>query len=77
MTQSRQNRIAELLLREDMSLEDAADLCAVGVRTVERWIREDTSIPDEQKRALAGRFECTVDFMLGWDRVPAQSGKAA
>jgi transcriptional regulator with XRE-family HTH domain len=70
------NRIAELLLREDMPLQDAADLCGVGARTVERWVREDTAIPDEHKRTLATRFDVTADYMLGWDRDEAKANAA-
>ena len=78
MSSARTNRIAELLLREGMSVDDAASLCEVkATRTVERWIREEVEIPDAQKRRLADRFEESVEYLMGWDRVPASSGKAA
>lgn len=64
------NRIAELLLRDDLALPEAAEFCGVTIRTLERWIREETNIPDDQKRLLAGRFRVSVDYMLGWDREP-------
>ena len=71
------NRITELLDREEMSLAGAADLCGVRERTVERWIREETGIPDAQKRVLAERFSCTVEHLLGWDREPETQETAA
>jgi len=79
MSSERTNRIAELLLREGMSVEDAAALCEVKApRTVERWIREEVEIPDAQKIRLADRFQESVEYLMGWDRIPAgASGEAA
>ena len=77
MSNGRTNRIAELLLREDMSVGDAADFCGKTTRTIERWIREEVEIPDDLKRRLADRFDVTVDYLLGWDRIPAGTGEAA
>jgi transcriptional regulator with XRE-family HTH domain len=71
MSEVRDNRIAELLLREDMSLADVAALCEVkSTRTIERWTREEVEIPDHQKRRLADRFHVSVEYLMGWDRIP-------
>jgi transcriptional regulator with XRE-family HTH domain len=69
---TKKNRIAELLLRDELSLEDAAELCNVSTRSIERWAREEVEIPDAQKRRLADRFEVSVEFLMGWDRIPAK-----
>jgi plasmid maintenance system antidote protein VapI len=71
------NRIPDLLKREDMSLADVARLCEVRERTIERWVREETGIPDDQKRRLAERFECSIEFLMGWDREPTTTVEAA
>jgi transcriptional regulator with XRE-family HTH domain len=77
MSGNRDNRIAELLLRADLSVAEAADFCGVTSRTVERWIREEVAIPDDQKRRLADRLEVSVEYLLGWDRTPATTAGGA
>ena len=65
------NRLTELLAREKMSRAAAADLCGVRERTVERWEKGTTGIPDEHKRTLIARFHVTAEYLLGWDRTEA------
>lgn len=62
------NRIAELLEREGMSLTAAADHFGVRERTIERWIKEETGVPDDVKRKFCARFKCSVEHLMGWDR---------
>jgi transcriptional regulator with XRE-family HTH domain len=70
------NRLADLRRSREMSIAELAVLCDVGHRTVERWERGETGIPDDQKRLLCQHFEVSADHLLGWDRQP-ETGKAA
>jgi transcriptional regulator with XRE-family HTH domain len=78
------NRIEALRSEADhMSRTSLAVACEVGEMTIRRWERGESAVPDGQKFALAAHFskelgrEISVEFLMGWDRVPASSGKAA
>ncbi len=62
------NRIAEL--REAAGASQAEIAAEHGVKevTVDRWEKDKTAIPDEHKRKLCKRFDCSVDHLMGWDR---------
>jgi transcriptional regulator with XRE-family HTH domain len=68
------NRLAELIARGDESLTDLAAFCGVRERTIERWVKGETGIPDSSKRVLAARFNVTPEYLMGWDR---ETGAAA
>ena len=70
------NRLAELRRAAGMSIAELAVLCDVGHRTIERWERGETAIPDEQKRLLCLHFEVSADHLLGWDRQEAKASAA-
>jgi DNA-binding XRE family transcriptional regulator len=65
------NRLQELYEREGLSRAAVADFCGVRERTVERWEKEDTGIPDDQKRRLCRRFKVSAEHLMGWDRTEA------
>lgn len=52
-------------------------------QTVSRWERGTTAIPDDQKVRLADEFsrrlatDISVEYLMGWDRIPAGTGEAA
>lgn len=71
------NRLAELRRSCEMSIAELAVLCDVGHRTIERWERGETGIPDEQKRVLCLHFSVSIEHLMGWDREPSETGKAA
>jgi hypothetical protein len=77
------NRIAELLDEAKVSKVGLAATCGVGEMTIRRWSRGETAPSDEQKFRMAelltsrlGRT-ISIEYLMGWDRLPAGSGRAA
>lgn len=63
------NRLQELREQRGLARSEIATLCGVTERTVERWEKGDTAIPDPQKRVLTAYFNVTVERLMGWDQV--------
>lgn len=62
------NRIEALRNASGLSRAGVADRLAVTERTVYRWERGETSIPDDKKLALAQLFGgVSVIHMMGWE----------
>lgn len=61
------NRLTMLRTMAKLKPVDVASAMGVGERTVVRWERGVTTIPDEQKLALARFFEVSVTFLMAWD----------
>jgi len=55
---------------------EVAALCRRDTTTIGRWISGEVPIPDEAKRLLCERFNCSVEHLLGWDHQPL-TGEAA
>ena len=70
------NRLSVLRQRAELSQAALASICDVTEQTVSRWERGTTAIPDDTKRLLCDRFECSVEHLMGWDRIPATTGEA-
>lgn len=64
-----QNRVAELRQAQvpPMSPTGLADRLGVRERTVYRWERGESGIPDEKKLALAELFGVSVLWLMGWE----------
>lgn len=71
------NRLSQLRQKADLSQAALATICEVTEQTVSRWERGSTAIPDPSKRLLCERFGCTVEYLMGWDRIPASTGEVA
>lgn len=77
------NRVEELREEAGLSRVDLAVACGVGEMTIRRWERGETEIKDEQKLTLASLFAerlgrpISREHLMGWDRLPATTGKAA
>ena len=76
------NRIAELLAEAGLSKVDLAAACGVGEMTIRRWAHGDTAPSDEQKFRITelltkslGRA-VSIEYLMGWDRIPATTGEA-
>jgi transcriptional regulator with XRE-family HTH domain len=71
------NRIRELREKHELSRPELAVELGVDPSTLYRWETEGSEVPDEMKRRLAERFDVSREHLMGWDREPAQTGKAA
>lgn len=72
-----ENRIEELRLAAGLTRVEVAAACGVGEVTIKRWERRESAVPDEQKFRLAELLKVSPAHLMGWDREPAESGKAA
>jgi transcriptional regulator with XRE-family HTH domain len=62
------NRLARLREIQGLSRTDIASRLGVkSERTVYRWERGETPIPDDHKLALADLFGVSVTWLMGWD----------
>lgn len=50
-----------------LSLDDVARALDITERTVYRWERGDTGIPDHHKLALADLLNVSVIWLMGWE----------
>lgn len=73
------NRVARCRKHSHLSRAGVADRLGVTERTVYRWERGETQIPDDAKLALADMFGgVTVSHLMGWDDEPVdETGIAA
>lgn len=71
--QQMKNRLGELMEAHEPPLSrlDVASLCKRDTSTVGRWIDGQVPIPDEAKQILCAEFDCTVEWLMGWDRTEA------
>jgi transcriptional regulator with XRE-family HTH domain len=60
------NRIEHTRRASALSREQVAVELGVSARTIYRWERGDTFVPDEHKLAMAGMFGVTVPWLMGW-----------
>ena len=61
------NRLKELRSAQGFRLLDMGEQMGVALRTVNRWERMETQIPDHQKVRLAALFGVTVAYLMRWD----------
>jgi transcriptional regulator with XRE-family HTH domain len=71
------NRLAELREAREWHRSKVGAQFNVGDRTVYRWETGETPIPSELIPDLAALFEVSAEHLMGWDREPAETGKAA
>jgi len=72
------SRLQELVdAADDLSLALVADRLGVGEVQVKRWAANKVLIPTKHLAVLTELFDCTVEHLMGWDREPARTGKAA
>lgn len=69
-----QNRLARLRRGLGWNQAQLADFMGVSSRTIYRWERGDTGIPDQHKARLCDLFGVSLDHLLG--RGPAGNGKS-
>lgn len=62
------NRIRELRQARDWHRTVIAAAFNVGERTVYRWETGDTPVPSDFIPRLAGLFDVTPEYLMGWDR---------
>lgn len=68
------NRLRELRLEHDLKLREIAALVDRGESVIQRYENGQTAVPDEVKLALARRYDVSVDYLMGWDRVDEAAG---
>ncbi len=71
------NRLQPLREAAEISRAGLADHVGVGEHQVRRWEANEVLIPTKYLAALTELLDCTVEHLMGWDREPAESGKAA
>lgn len=71
------NRIQELREARDWHLTVVGAEFNVSERTVRRWESGEVPVPVDFVPRLAALFDVTPEHLMGWDRIPASSGKAA
>jgi transcriptional regulator with XRE-family HTH domain len=72
------NRLAELReARGWHRTKIAAAFENVREKTVYRWEAGEVAIPSDAIPVLAAMFEVAPEYLMGWDREPAATGKAA
>lgn len=67
MASKRPNRIAKLRRMSGLERVDVAARLRVSERTVYRWERGETQVPDEFKLELAEMFAVSVPWLMGWE----------
>lgn len=76
------NRITELLEEAGLSKVELAATCGVGEMTIRRWAKGESAPADEQKMRMATLLSArlgrpiSIEFLMGWDRIPAGTGEA-
>jgi transcriptional regulator with XRE-family HTH domain len=71
------NRLRTLRERDELSRAAVAVQVGVGEQQVRRWEDNELLIPTKHLPALTVLFGVTVEHLMGWDREPATTGKAA
>jgi DNA-binding transcriptional regulator YiaG len=71
------NRIAELREARDWHRTVVAAACNVGEKTVYRWETGESKIPSDLIPVLAALFDVSERHIMGWDREPTPTAKAA
>lgn len=71
------NRLQELREARSLHLVEVAAVCRVSERTLRRWEATEIAVPDSHKPTLAAFFDVSVEHLMGWDRQPASTEKAA
>jgi transcriptional regulator with XRE-family HTH domain len=71
------NRLTDLREEAEMSPAALADLVGVGETQVRRWEKGDALIPTKHLAVITARFDVSADHLLGLDREPATTAKAA
>ena len=61
------NRLKELRSAQGLRLLDLGEQMGVALRTINRWERMETQIPDHQKVRLAAAFGVTVPYLMQWE----------
>jgi len=71
------NRLTELRETAGLSPAALADLVGVAETQVRRWERGDVLIPTKYLAPITARLDVTADHLLGLDREPTPTVKAA
>ena len=62
-----QNRIQELLERDDITAAQMARQLDVPGQRFRRYVRQEVNPPIEILKQLAAKFQCTVEYVAGVD----------
>jgi transcriptional regulator with XRE-family HTH domain len=73
--QTPENRLRELRLRRDLTLQQVAERCEVYGSTVKRW--EDGAIPQQYFGALADLLNVSVAYLIGWEPASPEPDREA
>jgi transcriptional regulator with XRE-family HTH domain len=71
------NRLTELREQAELSPAGLADLVGVGETQVRRWESGDALIPTKHLAVITQRLDVTADHLLGLDREPTTTARAA
>lgn len=71
------NRLAELMDEQDVSVRDLANTLDLTESTVWRLRRPKAAIPSKYLPTLVDQFGVTSDHLLGLDPEPVEAGRAA
>jgi transcriptional regulator with XRE-family HTH domain len=66
MSSAMPNRLYRLREAQGLSRTDISERLGVSERTVYRWERGDTHIPDDHKLTLADLFGVSVTWLMRW-----------
>jgi len=71
------NRLEQLREAAGISRAGLADRVGVGEHQVRRWEANEVLIPTKYLAQLTELLDCTVEHLMGWDRQPTDSQRAA